>query len=413
MNAVTEITLPTLPVELPEFSIDPTPYVDAARRQHPWLARFSQGYVVHGYRAAVELLADDAHLKPGFGGVVDFYDVRGSMWARFMEEMILSVSGPKHARLRASVASAFTPRHANQIRPVMRQVITDLIDEWAKPGKLDFAVFASYFPVAVMLGVLGVSPKAIPKIRDALEHQLTSLTLDPATKPLWMAGWEVLWKFADDLVRDGEARAAADADSLLERLIAAKNAGKIDDDELRFMILTLVVAGYDTSKNMLTLTMLTLLERPAMYARCAEDKAFCGKAVDEALRMSAIATPYRVVAEDFVYDGFHFPKGAIVVVATSLAGRDPAAFDDPLKYDPERVSPHRHVAFGRGAHICLGQFIARNQLEEGLHLIAQRLHDPKLAGEIVWRPFLGAWGLKAFPIEFELRPAREPAPAEH
>lgn len=407
MNAVAATGLPTLPVETLEFSADPTPYIEAARREHPWLARFSQGFVVHGYQATKDLLADDEHLRPGFGGVIDFYGVGGTMWARFMEEMVLSRSGPEHARLRASVAGAFTPRHANAARPLMRQVIGDLLDEWAPRGELDFAVFASYFPVAVICGLLGVSAEPIPRIRTALENQLTSLTLDPAAKPLFMGGWEVLWEFADTLVREREqAGVPADAGSLLDALIAGKNAGQLDETELRFMVLVVVVAGYDTSKNMLTLTMLLLLERPQMWARCAEDKAFCAKVVEEGLRHSAITTPYRMVAEAFDYDGFRFPEGAIVVFATALAGRDPTVFPEPLTFDPERTHANRHVAFGRGGHICLGQFIARNQLEEGLHLIAQRLKNPRLAGEIVWRPFLGAWGLKSLPIAFDPQPAR-------
>jgi cytochrome P450 len=415
MPALTVADLPELPVETAVFSADPTPSLEAARARHPWLARFSQGLIVHGYQANKDLLADDEHLKPGFGGVIDFFEVRGTMWARFMEEMVLSQSGPEHARLRASVAAAFTPRHANQVRPLMRQVITGLLDEWAPKGELDFALFASFFPVAVVCGLLGVSAEPIPRIRTALENQLTSLTLDPAVKPLFMAGWEVLWGFADDLVREREASGVTDENSLLDALIATKNAGQLDETELRFMVLTIVVAGYDTSKNMLTLTMRLMLDRPEMWARCAQDQAFCAKVVEEALRHSAIATPYRVVVEPFEYEGFHFEKGTMVVFATSLAGRDPAAYDDPLRFDPERTSANRHVAFGRGGHICLGQFIARNQLEEGLHLIAQRLRNPRLAGEVVWRPFLGAWGLKTLPIAFDPAPtqaAATSAPAE-
>jgi cytochrome P450 len=114
-----------------------------------------------------------------------------------------------------------------------------------------------------------------------------------------------------------------------------------------------------------------------------------------------------MVTEEFTYDGFHFPKDAIVVFATSLSGRDPLAFPDPLTFDPERAQVNRHVAFGRGMHICLGMFIARNQLEEGLHLIAQRLKNPRLAGEISWRPFLGTWGLKNLPIAFDLETAKQ------
>lgn len=394
-------SIPILPVDTLEFSANPDASLAAARRAHPWLARFSQGYVVHGYQAVADLLADDVNLVPGFGPIVDYYGVRGTMWARFMEEMVLSQSGEAHARLRASVVQAFTPKRANQVRPMMQKVITELLDDWAPRGEFDFAVFASFFPVTVTCGLLGVSAEPIPRMRTALENQLTSLTLDPAAKQHFMAGWEVLWEFADTLVKEREASGQFDEESLLDAMIAAKNAGQLDDTELRFMLLTVVVAGYDTSKNMLTLTMKMLLDRPDMYRRCAEDKEFCGKVAQEALRHSAIATPYREVARDFTYQGHQFRKGETVVCAPPLAGRDPSVFADPLTFDPERENAARHVAFGRGAHICLGQFIARNQLQEGLHLIAQRLRNPRISGEIVWRPFLGAWGLKSLPIAFE------------
>jgi cytochrome P450 len=87
----------------------------------------------------------------------------------------------------------------------------------------------------------------------------------------------------------------------------------------------------------------------------------------------------------------------------NVAGRDPNAFPDPDSYQPERtIDPaKRHVAFGLGKHMCLGQYIARAQLQEGLHLIAQHMKHPRLAGEPGWRPFPGVWGIKGLPIAFE------------
>lgn len=177
------------------------------------------------------------------------------------------------------------------------------------------------------------------------------------------------------------------------------------------MVLVLLVAGYDTSKNMLTMTMHMMLRHPHMWEQCAEDKEFCRKVVEEMLRHSSIATFFRKVAEDFDYDGIHFPKGTTLIFATPLTGRDPSVFPDPMKFDPDRDRTTWHMAFGRGAHICLGQFLARNQLEEGLHLIAQRITRPRLAGEVTWRPFLGAWGLQALPMAFDPAPARDPSPS--
>lgn len=398
---VTETSLPPMPIDTPAFFADPNPFVEAARRAHPWLARFSQGYVVHGYQAVVDLLADNQNMTCGFGPIIDFYDVRGTMWARFMEETVISRSGPDHARLRASVAQAFTPRRANREREMMQRVIMGLLDQWAPKGSFDFAHFASYFPVTVMCGLLGVSAEPIPRIRDALENQLKSVTFDLAAKPLFMAGWDVLWEFADTVIKTREASGEHDEDALLDALIAAKNAGDLDEIELRFMLLTIVVAGYDTSKNQLAVTMNLLIERPDMYRRCADDLPYCRKVIEESLRHTAIASPIREVERDFVYDGFQFRKGDTLVIAAPLANRDPAVFANPYRFDPERENAARHVAFGRGAHICIGQHIARNQLQEGLHLIARRLRNPRIDGQVEWRPFIGAWGLKTLPIAFE------------
>jgi cytochrome P450 len=210
-----------------------------------------------------------------------------------------------------------------------------------------------------------------------------------------------MWGFADDTVKAREASGAFDEDSLLDQLIATKNNGGLDETELRFMLLVLILAGFDTSRNMLGLTMKTLLGRPDIYVRCAADKAFCGKVIDESLRYYGIATPYRVVGRDFVYEGVRFRKGEVIVCATPLAGRDPSVFHDPSVFDPHRENASRHVAFGRGMHICLGLFLAKAQLQEGLHLITQRLRNPRLVGEIGWKPFIGAWGLTTLPIAFE------------
>jgi cytochrome P450 len=289
----------------------------------------------------------------------------------------------------------------------MRQVISDLLDEWTPKGEFDFAQFAACFPVAVMCALLGVPADSVKSLHGALENQMASITLNRDLKPVFLAGFETLYDFADKLIVEREKSPPGEDGSLLDRLIAAKTAGGLDEAELRYMLLTLLVGGFDTSKNMLTMTMHEMLKHPDAWARCAVDRDFCGKVVDEMLRYASIATVWRDVVEQFDYDGVRFPKGALIAVALPLTGRDPAVFADPARFDPERSHAHRHLAFGRGAHICIGMFIARSQLEEGLHLIAQRIANPRLAGEVAWRPVLGASGPQRLPIAFD--PQRPPA----
>lgn len=402
MPSVAELDLPLLAVEHPDLSVDPTPYVEAARRQHPWLARSNVGgYVVHGYQAVKDLVGRDDKLRPDFDGIVAFYDMpRDAPWSRFMTEMMLAAHGPTHARLRASVADAFTPRHANRYRGLMREVIGGLLDRWSPRGRFDFTEFASYFPVTVFCGLMGISTGPIPALREIFEIQSASYSLDRGLLPRVLAGYQALWDFADRLVVDRE-RAGTQIDGLLDTMIAAKNAGRMNETELRHMLLLLVLAGYDTTKNMLAVTVHRLLDGPELWERCAADRAFCGKVIEEVFRHSGVSTIYRLVTAQIDYDGVTFPAGTLLLFMMGLASRDPSAFPDPLAFRPERESRERHMAFGRGAHMCIGQHLARVQLEEGLHVIARRLARPRLDGEVVWRPYLGIWGIKSLPIAFD------------
>jgi cytochrome P450 len=400
-------TLPMLAVEDAAFAENPMPYIEAARLQHPWLAKIHIGYLVHGYQAIKDLLYMDDKLLPAMDGVVSFYGGRGTLWGDFQEQMMIARSGAVHARLRSSVAQAFTPSNANKLRSQMREVISTLLEEWAPKSRFDFTEFASYFPVTVLCRLLGTSADQIPMVRSSLETQGLVISMDPGLFPALQAGMEVLWKFVDSLIIEREKNDNADGGFLIDSLIAAKNKGEMDETELRQTLIMLFVAGYDTSKNMLSLIMYTLINRPVDYSRCAHDLAYCRQVVLEMFRHTSITTPPRIVGSDFSYDGIQFKKGETIFFANSVAGRDPAAFPDPMQFNPDRPNKSHHLAFGRGAHICLGQHLARAQLEEGLHLIAQRLSKPELVGEVTWRPFLGVWGLRSLPIKFESTQARD------
>ena len=112
---------------------------------------------------------------------------------------------------------------------------------------------------------------------------------------------------------------------------------------------------------------------------------------------------------DIVYRDVLLPKDTSIWFPWAIAARDPAAVSDADEFNPDRDQVSPHLGFGLGAHICLGQFIARAQLEEGLHLIAQRITKPRPAGDVVWRTYLGTWGPDSLPIEFQPAQARPPS----
>lgn len=254
MQRVTELTLPELPIEHPQFGEDPFSKFSAARRQHPWLAKCAYGYVVTNYGAIRDLLLMDDKMRGPYDVVFDLMNARGSRWARFQEESVLALWGEPHKRIRDVLAPMFTPRAANQRRGLMRQVVATLLDEWAPKASFDFEEFASYFPINVMCRLIGASPKAIPEMRSSLETLGLSMNLIPNFLPKLEQAVESMESYLDRLIADRRAgKRLTDEPDLLDALIAARDAGGLNDQEMTSFLIFLFVAGYDTSKNVLTI----------------------------------------------------------------------------------------------------------------------------------------------------------------
>jgi cytochrome P450 len=401
MRPLTELPLPYLAIEDAEFAKDPFARFNAARAEHPWLAKTAHGYIVTEYAAIRDLLGMDAQMRPPHEVIVAVMQAEGSRWARFQLESVMAATGAAHNRIRDVVAPMFTPRAANLHRELMRETISALLDDWAPKGQFNFEEFASYFPITVMCTLLGADPKAIPGLRSSLETLGLSFSMIPELLPQLNEACETLETYLGRFIAERRAGVRRNAEpDLLDALLGAHDAGGLSDNELNSLLIFLFVAGYDTSKNVLTFIMHDLIDRPEMYERCAEDPAYCRKVVEESLRFHNPGTGARIANEDVVYRDVLIPKDTVLFLPTSVSGRDPSAVADPDAFDPERQQASRHLAFGRGMHMCLGQFIARAQIEEGLHLTAQRLKHPRLVGEYGFRPFPGVWGLKGLPIAF-------------
>jgi cytochrome P450 len=402
MQSVSELDLPYLAMEEPSFGEDPWPHFAAARKQHPFLATCKFGLVVSEYRAMKDLLWLDDSMRMALGDIVEMMNAKGTWWAKFQEDMILNQHGMEHKRLRDVLAPAFTPRQAIKHRPLMRDQIGKLLDEWAPKGAFDFEDFASHFPVSVITRLIGAPQSLIPELLEALEALGQSLNMDPEFMVKLQSAAELMYRTMEDLVarrRAGE-RLGPEED-MLDILIATHDRGGMTMDELLNLLILLFVAGYDTSKNAMTLMMNQLIDMPEDYKRCAEDPAFCAKVVEENFRHTTTANVPRQTAKDIEYRGVIIPKDTMLFFPLSVAGRDPEVAPDADRFDPERDQKNRHIAFGRGQHMCLGQHIARAQIEEGLHQIAQRLKNPRRTGPSGWRPFFGTWGMRGLPIAFD------------
>jgi cytochrome P450 len=404
MPTIHDLQLAHLPIEAPEFGTNPMPFFDGARRAHGWLATSSLGYVVTEYRAMDEIMRLDDKLKLPGENIVDLMGARGTGWGHFAEDQMLARSGTEHARLRASVSPAFGPGSVNKMRPLMQSTVAALLDEWAPKGAFDFVEFAGNFPIRIMFALIGTSTGRLPEIITSLEIHGSSFNMEVEKMAIIEEAYQTLWAFVDDLI--SERGPQGGKGDLLDQLIASNSSDQLTDTELRQILILLFAAGYDTSKNLLTLLMYSMIQAPDIWKRCAEDPVYCRKVVVEQLRHSSPSNTYRVVTQTFDYRDVEFPQGTMLIFPISVAGKDPAMFSNPLTFDPDRPEKAATLAFGRGMHFCLGKFLAQANVEEGAHLIAQRITNPRLAGEVIWRGFPGVWGIRSLPIEFEPAPAR-------
>jgi cytochrome P450 len=355
--------------------------------------------VVTEYKAMREILSQDEALSFPGGATAELMGAQDTGWGQYIQRFMLVRNREDHARLRGSVAEAFTPRAVQRFRPLMRQTVTELLDEWAPKGRFDFADFAANFPVRIMFDLIGADPALVPVIRKAMEVYGMSFAMDPTKMPLIEEHFQAMDRFVVD--RIAERGTAGGHDDLLDDLIAAHTSGALSERELRDMLIFLFGAGYDTSKNQLTLITHALLNHPDIWDRCGEDAEYCHSVVEEGLRYASPSNTFRTLKTDIEYRGVTLPAGSFVVFPLTIAGREEAFFPNAEGFHPDRKQVDRHLAFGRGMHICLGQFLARAVLEEGLHLIARRLKNLRLDGEVTWRPFPGVWGVLELPIAFD------------
>jgi cytochrome P450 len=400
---LTDLNLPFLPIEDPNFSLNPVEQFAQARQQHPWLATTTIGYILTEHAAMRDIMRNDTSFVIGFNEVVEYMGATGTPWGEFIKGTVQTQFGATHERLRNALRSAFSPRMANRYRDVMRGQVNKLLDEWLSKGRFDFEEFASFYPISVMCRMIGVPTEIIPDIRASLEALGLAMSMDRRHLPELQRSTMQLEDTARKVIAERRAGTRpSDQEDLLDMVLEVRARGDMTEEELCNLLVFMFVGGYDTSKNVITLIMYTLLDKPEIYAKCAESLEYTRKVMHETFRFHSPSTATRKVAQAFDFRGVHFPPETLIMFPWGMSGRDATAADDPDTYNPDRKDLRgSHFAFGMGAHICLGQFIGMAQIEEGFHVIAQRLKNPRLVGEPGWRPFPGVWGVAGLPIAFD------------
>jgi cytochrome P450 len=312
---------------------------------------------------------------------------------------LLSLDGPDHDRLRRLVQQAFTPRRVEQIRDQVVVLADELLDTAERRGSMDLvADFAAPLPLAVIARIIGVPEEDVPRFRA-----WTNALLSVADSPL--RGSVGVLRFVRYLRRLVAARSRDPRDDLVSAMVQARDDGdRMTTDEIVAMLVLLLTAGHETTVNLIGIGTLALLEHPEQAAllRGTEDPAGVRTAVEELLRFTSpveTATE-RWAAQDVEIAGTTVPQGSLVLAAIASANRDDAVFDRPDELDLTR-SPNPHLAFGKGAHYCLGAPLARLEAQVAVPALLRRAPNLRRAdpgAPVAWRGSAIVRGLRSLPV---------------
>jgi cytochrome P450 len=297
---------------------------------------------------------------------------------QFFGGTMLAMDPPDHTRLRGLMAKAFTTRRVERLRPRVQEITAGLLDAVAARGEADLIEdLAVPLPVQVICELLGV-----PASDRARFREWTAVLTVPALTPEARAHRrEVARAFNGYLIEVIAERRARPEDDLVSALISARDGdASLTEAELLAGIALLLIAGHETTVNLIGNGVLALLRAPDQMELLRSRPELLPAAVEELLRYDGPVerASQRVALEDMQIAGTFVPKGAWVHVSLGAADRDPAVFDDPDRLDVTRA-PKRHVAFGHGIHFCLGAPLARLEGQVAIGGLLERFPGLALA----------------------------------
>jgi len=401
---------PIIPPQLasPQFKANPYPFYARLRAEAPvyriTLPTRQVAWLVTRYDDVLALLKDERFAKDRFS-VLPAGQRAKPQWIpgllKPLARNMLDLDGSDHMRLRALVHKAFTPRLIERLRARVQTLCDELLTTVQANGGIDLIrEYALPLPATIIAELLGI-PVADRHKFQAWSSSMVSVSssgdLLRALPHLWLFIRYIRALFAQ--------RRATPRDDLVTALVQAEEAGDmLSEDELLAMVILLLIAGHETTVNLIASGTLTLLQHPEQLERLRENPALIKPAVEELLRYTSpveLATE-RFARADLTIDGVGIARGEQVLAVIGSANRDERQFVEPDKLDITR-EPNRHLAFGQGAHYCLGAPLARMEGQIALTTLLDRMPNLRLRNApeaLRWRKGLFLRGLERLPLAF-------------
>ncbi|HYW27654.1 MAG TPA: cytochrome P450 [Terriglobales bacterium] len=381
----------------PAVVADPYPYYRLMRERDPVHRNASiRTWFLTRHADVCELLRDDRFSSDGTQS--ERYVAPPPGRGRPGRSMLV-VDPPDHTRLRNLVSKAFTPRMVEQLRPRIEAITADLVDRLSRESETDLiGQFAYPLPVIVIAEMLGVPARDRAQFQEWSAVVVRGLDpfLDSATQEAVFDARDALTGYLRGVIADRRREPAGD---LITAMIAAREKGDLfTEGELVAMCNLLLIAGHETTVNLIGGGTLALLRNRDQFDRLRREPGLAPSAVEELLRYSPpVQWTGRVATVELELGGRRIAPHQSVVGILAAANRDPEVFADPDRLDIGR-DPNPHVAFGRGIHFCLGAPLARLEAAVAMPMLVARFPDLRLAGEPEPRPTWNLRGLARLPV---------------
>jgi len=390
-----------------ETRANPQAMYEQMRQHDPVYCHISQlgnpVWILTRYEDVLAVLKDQRFIKDGRKHLPKkianrYYTETAEPTFEAINRHMLNLDPPDHTRLRSLVHKAFTPKRVRDLEPRIQQIAKELLDAMQRKSEGDLLDdFAFPLPITVIAEMLGVEAEKRAQFREWSQIILFSTDYQANIASI-MAFVHYINELID--VRRGE-----DQGDILSALVRVEEEGDtLDHMELLSMVFLLLVAGHETTVNLIGNGTLALLQHPDQFEKLKAHPELMRTAVEEMLRYNGpVETPTtRFAIEDVDWQGYQIKQGDVILPSLLAANRDPDVFDKPNTFDITR-DPNPHVAFGHGIHYCLGAPLARLEGIIAIRALIERLPDLQLntaAGELEWNSSILIHGMKALPVRY-------------
>jgi cytochrome P450 len=363
-----------------------------------WLASNPFGFTVLDRESGEFFLRTKDAVFPGLT-IAQLFGIEDGPLHEEVVKNIININGEDHRRLRSLINPALAPRAVNRYRPAMRRFLEQLLSDVPEDGRCEFiSDFAKPYPSLVIAEVMGAPLSDAPRLHhwsNWIQRQFDAQSLIAERAQIEQAVAE-FYEYEDALI---QSRRASGGDDLISALIQAEEAGeRLSDDELRNLVLNILVGGVDTSQSQLAHTLRLLADHPDQWEQLrADPRGLALPAVEEALRFEPI-TPFtaRITIAEVEHRGVIFPPGTVVLVSAWHANREGV---EPDEFDITAQRPRARVlTFGAGIHYCVGANLARAEMEEAVAFLAEQVRAVRPAGEPEFGTPSGIYGLERLPL---------------